>query len=424
MLRRTLWAGAFALLAISSFRPPAVLASDCTRTSTGLVPLIDLGTGTYQGATGGLYPSGSNFRPAAHTAAGLAIANSITPLDTLGLPDSTGRIVFISIGMSNTTQEFQAFIPKANADSKKSPKVLVVDCAVGGQAANLIRTPTAAYWDSVTARLRRAHSSPKQVQVAWLKEANASPTGGFPASTDTLCANLATIVRIMKQKMPNLRLTYVTSRIYAGYATTNLNPEPYAYESGFAVKWLIESQIAGVDSLNFDPSRGTVRAPWLSWGPYLWADGMNPRSDGLVWPCAYFAPDGTHPDVEARNLVADSLLAFVKRDETTVPWFTSTVTAAPVEPSSGIRAGQIRRVYPSPASRMLTVEAMIPADAHGSLRLYDVSGRLVRQAELARRPTGVRSLSFDVRSLASGVYYLQYRDDRDGRASRAVVIAR
>src|SRR5262245_60006233 len=107
MLRRALSAGAVALLAASPGWTQARLASDCTRTSTGLIPLIDLGTGTYQGAIGGLYPSGANVRPAAHTAAGLEIANSITPLDTLGLPDSTnGRIVFISIGMSNTTQEF------------------------------------------------------------------------------------------------------------------------------------------------------------------------------------------------------------------------------------------------------------------------------------------------------------------------------
>jgi hypothetical protein len=422
MLRRLIWAGALALLAATPFRSLVCLASDCSRDSTGLIPLIDLGGGSYFGATGGLYPSGSNARPAAHTAAGLAIANSIVPLDTLGLPDSTGKIVLISIGMSNATQEFQAFVPKANADPKKNPRVLVVDCAVGGQAANLIRTPTAAYWDSVAARLRRVRSSPAQVQAAWLKEANASPTGGFPASAETLRANLASIVRIMKLKMPNMRITFITSRIYAGYATSSLNPEPYAYESGFAVKWLIESQIAGVDSLNFDPERGPVEAPWLSWGPYLWADGMNPRSDGLVWPCSYFADDGTHPAAGARNLVADSLLAFLKRDGTASPWFTSTVTGAPSEPTRS--AGRITRAYPSPASRILTVDATLPTGATGWIRMYDVSGRLVRKAELPRRPAGVRSITLDVAGLASGVYYLQCRDERTVLSSRAIVIAR
>src|SRR5205814_5733577 len=100
------------------------------------------------------------------------------------------------------------------------------------------------------------------------------------------------------------------SRIYAGYATgvSALNPEPYAYESGFAVKWLIEGQINGADSVNYDPARGPVQAPWLSWAPYLWADGLTPRNDGLTWVCSSFQSDGTHPSATGRDIVADSLL--------------------------------------------------------------------------------------------------------------------
>src|SRR6266851_3549298 len=40
-------------------------------TSLPLVPLNDLGTGTYLGFQGGLYPNGSNVRPATHDAAGV-----------------------------------------------------------------------------------------------------------------------------------------------------------------------------------------------------------------------------------------------------------------------------------------------------------------------------------------------------------------
>jgi hypothetical protein len=425
--------GSFLLAAVALFvnaaaSPPSTFASpaiNCDRDSTGLIPLNDLGPALYLGAPGGLYQTGSNQRPIGHTATGLSIANSIGPLDTLGFPDSDGRVVLISVGMSNTTQEFQIFIPKANADPARNPQLLIVDCAVGGQAANVIRNPNAAYWDSVSARLRRAGSSPAQVQAAWLKEANAGPTGFFPASAETLRANLATIVRILKQKLPNLRLTYVTSRIYAGYATTNLNPEPYAYESGFAVKWLIQSQIEGVDSLNFDVALGPVKAPWLSWGPYLWADGMEPRNDGLVWPCSYFASDGTHPATGARNLVADSLLAFFKRDETAAPWFASTVTATPVRANPGRTSG-ITRVYPVPAAGILTVEAVAPSGAQASVRLYTASGRLVRAGRVERLPSGAQGISVDVARLPSGVYYVQYRDgwNARGSSSRKVVILR
>ena len=45
---------------------------------------------------------------------------------------------------------------------------------------------------------------------------------------------MATILNMAKERYPNLRVAYLSSRIYAGYATTPLNPEPYAYESAFS----------------------------------------------------------------------------------------------------------------------------------------------------------------------------------------------
>jgi hypothetical protein len=98
---------AFALLAALGAAlalPSPAAAANCANTSVGLTPLDDLGAGPYKGFEGGLYPGGSNARPAAHDAAGLALANAIVPLDTLGNPSPTGRIVFISIGMSNTSR--------------------------------------------------------------------------------------------------------------------------------------------------------------------------------------------------------------------------------------------------------------------------------------------------------------------------------
>lgn len=65
----------------------------------------------------------------------------------------------------------------------------------------------------------------------------------------------------LKQKFPNLRIACLSSRIYGGYATTHLNPEPYAYESAFVVRWLIQDQIKGEPSLN------AFRAEWPSRAP-------------------------------------------------------------------------------------------------------------------------------------------------------------
>lgn len=294
--------------------------------STGLIPLSELGTGTYQGKEGGLYPGGGNTRPAAHEASGLKLARAVRPLDRDGKPADDGKIVLLSIGMSNATQEFSTFKPMADRDPSKDPRLVIVDGAQGGMTAATIIDLEAArgqqYWNVVEARLKGAGVTPEQVQVAWIKEADAGPTGPFPDYAVKLATELARVAQILKEKFPNITLAYCSNRIYAGYATTALNPEPYAYHSGFSVKWLIEKQVEGDPELNFDPARGPVKSPWLSWGPDLWADGVKPRRDGLTYARSDFVADGTHPARDgAREKVARLLLDFFKTDSTARLWF-------------------------------------------------------------------------------------------------------
>lgn len=311
--------------------PQAALGADCTRTSIGVAPINDLGADSYQGVQGGLYPGGSNVRPAAHELSGQLLADSVVPRNAAGSPDPNGRYALVSFGMSNTTGEFQAFIPRANADPAKDPRLVVVDGAQGGQTAQIWADPNAAAWGVVDQRLATAGLAPQQVAVAWVKMADAGPTSGWPAYAQTLQARTALVVQNLHDRYPNLKLVYLSSRIYAGYASTTLNPEPYAYESGFSVKWLVEDQIGGSAALNFDPAKGPVEAPWLSWGPYLWADGLSPRSDGLTWECSDLAADGTHPSPTGQQKVAQMLLDFFKADSTARLWFaTPTPTAREV----------------------------------------------------------------------------------------------
>src|SRR6202035_4945136 len=85
-----------------------------------------------------------------------------------------------------------------------------------------------------------------QVQAVWLKQADINPSDSLPStSADAykLEGYLGQIVRAIKARWHNVKQVFISSRIYAGYATDTLNPEPYAYESGFAVKWLIQAQI-------------------------------------------------------------------------------------------------------------------------------------------------------------------------------------
>lgn len=227
----------------------------------------------------------------------------------------------MSIGMSNTTQEFSTFKPLADTDPTKNPRLTIVDGAQGGVTASQWASPACPCWSTADQRLAQAGVGPNQVVAAWMKVANANPTQPFPIHANALRDDMVAILRNAKARYRNLRLAYLSSRMYAGYATSTLNPEPYAYESAFAVRDAIASQLNGDGALNFDAARGPVTAPWLAWGPYMWADGLQPRSDGLTWACGDFAADGTHPSGAGRQKVASMLLSFVKADPTVRAWF-------------------------------------------------------------------------------------------------------
>jgi hypothetical protein len=327
--------------------------------------------------------------------------------------------------MSNCTQEFSTFVPKAMSDPTRRPELRAIDCAQGGQTAALIRNPDAPYWANVAQRLRAAGSAPLQAQVVWLKEANAGPHGDFPTTAGQLRDDLAAVARVIHQKLPNVRICYLTSRIYAGYATTALNPEPYAYESGFAVKWLIDSQISGVDSLDFEPDQDPIQAPWLTWGPYLWADGLTPRSDGLTWACDAFAEnDGTHPSAIGRGIVADSLLAFFKRDETAIPWFVNATTSAP--PPGGSRARL--SIAPNPANGRVEIAFAPAAAGRWQLDVLDLAGRRVRALASGVGDPRARALTWDGRDdggrrAAPGVYFVRLKAASRVETRRVVKVA-
>jgi hypothetical protein len=357
--RRTLVGLAFASALIGCAAPPPpppppkpVVVGPPT--DTVRIPLTDLLARTYYGNAGGIYPGGINQPPADHDSAARARRNSIKPLDVNGDESPFGKFVLLSIGMSNATQEWCSqnsgppcapwtFMGKAAVDPGVNHYTMViVNGAADGQDAPAWTSPTSPSYDRIkVARLAPLGLSENQVQVVWVKlddqkpsislfvkadSIHPAPARADSADANVLLTNLGQVLRALRVRYPYLRLVFLSSRIYGGYATTDLNPEPYAYESGFSVKWAIESQINEMRGLPANPRAGTLNytkkaAPLILWGPYMWANGATPRSDGLAWERTDFEEDGTHPSQSGETKVAEKLLDFFKNSPYTRCWF-------------------------------------------------------------------------------------------------------
>ena len=319
--------------------------------AVGLVAQTPLNTpgGSYLGHPTGLY-EGSNALPADHALVGQQRAAMVQPLDVAGQPSTSGRIVWLSIGMSNTSQETcciaQAFAAKVAGMSGVNPALRIVNGAASYQVAG-------AWWDSPApwngasyaaqnyariANLLAAQGlSAQQVQVVWLKVANpflssiALPLSSGSPNADAylLLQNIGGILRRLKVQYPRLQQVFISSRIYSPGPNT-LSPEPYAHESGFAVKWAIDSQVKQMRGALPDPRAGDLNynstAPWIGWGPYLWANGATANPEGLAWMPGDVSSDNVHPTSQGVEKVAARLVAHFSQQ----PWFTGSTVPPPV----------------------------------------------------------------------------------------------
>jgi hypothetical protein len=320
-----------------------VSAFNFTATTPSLVPLTDMGASTYFGFPGGLYPGG-NVMPQAHADAGQAFAAAIEPLDVNGDPGPTGKYVLLDIGHSNTALIFCNTGPldlvflcpsfsftgqaMADPDVDKTNLAIVRGGCCGG-AAELLQSPDDSQYDRIRERLRAEGLSEQQVQVVWAQlEDFEYPTLPHPGAGAHLMVRwMGNVMRAFRIRYPNLRLVFLTNSVYHGYSTDEDVIEPVGYETAFPVKWLVQAQVDQmanggtiVDARAGDLNYNTV-APWIGWGPDLWADGVNPRADGLSWPRESYSNDGIHLSPEGREKAGSLLLTFFKTSPQTRCWF-------------------------------------------------------------------------------------------------------
>lgn len=278
--------------------------ANCSNWPLNLTPLCDLVGGTYHGFPGGLYPT-SNQMPNGHLALGNQIVDQMTP-------GPAGRIVFASIGYSLTRLTWDQFVPIMQTHPHLNPKTKFANLAQASQDIDQIADPNDDYWTTYfPANCAAEGVNPFEVQAIWFETGESSPTGTFPAHARKMQADLKQALKVCKHRMPNLKLAFLTSSHFTGYRSAG-SVEPYVYEQGFAVKWLIEEQLSRSDAtMDCWSNPADPAFPWLAWAGYPWTDGGVQRAwDGLTWDCpADVQSDGLHQNVAGGQKLASVLIA-------------------------------------------------------------------------------------------------------------------
>lgn len=404
---------------------------DCDNTTSGNIPIDELGTGYFMGYQGGLYPGGSNEMPAVHKQAGNSIAKKIKPLNEAGAVDyENGKIVFIGMGASTANNTFNTFKTKMQNDSLGlyNPCIKYISLCIGGKGLESMIPPhNTYYWEYlVHTALPDAGVTAAQVQVGWIKSASKDDSiPEFPLQADSIYSKYILAIQRMKDSFPNMKVLYLASHAYGGYAgdlsdNADLAGEPASYYGGFAVKWVIESQINGDPALRYKGA--DIQAPWLSWGPYYWADGITPRAtDGLTWVCEDFDPTGGgfHLSEQGKDKEATMLIDYLYNNNASKRWFRSGPTwvscslyerngnGVPLMAPSSIQKIKADEIvlYPSPNTGNFYISFLNDENTSCSISVINSNGEIIRK-DAFEHEAGIVNNHIQLGDIPSGIYYL------------------
>lgn len=286
------------------------------------IPINDLGTGTFNGYTGGLYPDGSNTASGTYANDLLAASQSIVPLDTFGNPSTKiqGRILFISIGASTGANMMIALKAKTTGNSLTNPRLHLMNCNQAAQKASLnsILDPHDPYWDHVKQVIQGNKGSYKQVQIVYLETDDSTLKVSFPTRPLIVKNDIEACMRTMKKKFPNMKVLYVLARTRVFGNNTPWNGEPSPYYFGWACKWAIEDQINGVTGTEYKGKNAV--APMIAWGFYEWAWTTPRKTDGFYW-LESETKDDLHANTAGEDTLSNRFQNFLLTDPYASTWY-------------------------------------------------------------------------------------------------------
>jgi len=167
-----------------------------------LIPIPELGTGKYQGFTGGLYSDGANEPSGPHADALKARCAQVQSLDAAGKPSPAGRIVIAGVGASVCRQIFDQLERTGAQTAGIHPAVVFVNCAVGG--ADMNRIADDRYWEKAEAALAAKGVTDAQVQVVWYQSDDLrDQRDDFPGRPQRIATTLAEQMKLIAKHFPN-----------------------------------------------------------------------------------------------------------------------------------------------------------------------------------------------------------------------------
>lgn len=263
----------------------------------GMVAFSDAPGSTYNGHPIGYFVvngTGTNTPPAEYTAYVDAAEEEVRQAR------ERGRVGVVSWSMSNWTREWCAnqgwipaqcddhtLVPLATADPERHLNIVFANCARGGKSTiewgandSLWRTCR----DDVLPDLGLGADDVLVTHHKFgMKRAPDRPSlptnGAMNGDADAMYAVDRFVAALAHQRavFPNVVITYISPRIYGGYANPSSNsPEPYAYEYAFSAQYVIRAQLRERTTGVCDPLTGCIADyPTLAWGPYLWGPGSS-----------------------------------------------------------------------------------------------------------------------------------------------------
>ncbi len=323
--------------------------ANCSIPPTGRLPLTDVDRGGYLGYEGGLFPRASNTDSPNHAAAGAAIARRIVPLGSDGAPDAVnGKIVYTYTGISLTYLDWwgsqdnpkaNIYAPTENFNYRAlhlpnvNPKLSLPRAIIGQNGSYNWTESNNPFWHDMIDALAQQSITSAQVQVLWaFTPGNGIGPGlegnSFPQNAKLQRDGTVRMLHVILQYFPNTKIVYLSSKHFAWstHADGRLIWEPFSHDSAWGIKWAIEQQINGNPMLNYDPAKGPVTSPWITWGPYFWTDAGTPRGyDKFTWTCPddvyVLKSDFSHPSPAGIYLQAGLLLNQMTSDPSATPWF-------------------------------------------------------------------------------------------------------